>query len=376
MTKHKAGTLAGNGLVVGKSNREQEPMFVFAHLSDPHLSSVPVPHPWQVFNKRFTSYLAWLLRNRHVHNPRLLAAMLADIHRYIPDHILVTGDLTNIALPAEFIAARRWLEELGPASDVTVIPGNHDACVRIDWKHSLAHWAAYMSGSNASGASEEPPSSDADFPFVRRRGGVAFIGLNSAVPMPLTGTPAAGRLGAQQIARLRHTLAALGREGLFRIVLIHHSPLPSVSIRKALLDAPDLITALADAGAELILHGHLHQCDFEEIALPGSVLPVIGVPSASALPHRGRPASHYHLFRLSGGPDAWQLYIEVREGLPDKMEFRTQRKFGLDFKQGGLASGSLREAIGLSSATATSKADDLLRAGDVAFSEAGSCNSR
>jgi hypothetical protein len=347
-------------------------MFVFAHLSDPHLSSVPVPYPWQVFNKRFTSYLAWLVRNRHVHNPALLAAMLEDIRRYAPDHILVTGDLTNIALPAEFIAARRWLEELGPAADVTVIPGNHDACVRIDWTHSLAHWAAFMSGSEGTGGREVPPSSETDFPFVRRRGDVAFVGLTSAVPMPVTGTPAAGRLGARQIARLRHTLAALGRDGLFRVVLIHHSPLPSVSIRKALLDAPDFIAALADAGAELVLHGHLHQCDFEEISLPASVLPVIGVPSASATPYRGRPAAHYHIYRLSGGRDAWRLDIEVREGLPGKMEFRTQRKLGLDLRQGGMASGGLKEAVGLSSAYATSKHDDLLRTGKVAFSKASS----
>ena len=351
-------------------------MLVFAHLSDPHLATVPVPYPWQVFNKRFTSYLAWLLRNRHVHNPALLAAMLADIRRHAPDHILVTGDLTNIALPGEFIAARRWLEGLGTASDVTVIPGNHDACVRIDWTHSLAHWAAFMSGSADAGGNEVPPSSEEDFPFVRRRGDVAFIGLNSAVPMPVTGTPAAGRLGAAQIARLRHTLAALGREGLFRVVLIHHSPLPSISIRKALLDAPDLIAAIADAGAELVLHGHLHQCDFEEIGLPGSVLPVIGVPSASATAHRGRPAAHYHVYRLSGRRDAWRLDIEVREGLPGKMEFRTKRKFGLDLKQGGLASGGLKEAMGLPSADATSQHDGLLHAGNVSFTEASSCNSR
>jgi 3',5'-cyclic AMP phosphodiesterase CpdA len=351
-------------------------MFVFAHLSDPHLPSVPVPYPWQVFNKRFTSYLAWLLRNRHVHNPAVLAAMLADIRRHAPDHILVTGDLTNIALPGEFIAARRWLEGLGSAADVTVIPGNHDACVRIDWTRSLAHWAAFMSGSEEAGEREVPPSSEADFPFVRRRGDVAFVGLTSAVPMPVTGTPAAGRLGARQIARLRHTLAALGREGLFRVVLIHHSPLPSVSIRKALLDAPDFIAALADAGAELVLHGHLHQCDFEEISLPASVLPVIGVPSASATPHRGRPAAHYNVYRLSGRSDAWRLDIEVREALPGKMEFRVQRKFGLNLRQGGLVSGGIKEAMGLSSAHSMSKHDGLLHSGKVAFSEAGSCDSR
>jgi 3',5'-cyclic AMP phosphodiesterase CpdA len=335
-------------------------VFVFAHLSDPHLSPVPVPYPWQVFNKRFTSYLGWVLRKRHIHSPVLLETMLADIRGFEPEHIVVTGDLTNIALPAEFIAARRWLEDIGSAADVTVIPGNHDACVRIDWHHSLAHWAQFMSGSREAGGREAPPSSPGDFPFVRRRGAIAFVGLTSAVPMPVTGTPAAGRLGAQQIAGLRKTLTALGREGLFRVILIHHSPLLEVSIRKALLDAPDFIDVLADAGAELVLHGHLHQSDFEEIALPGGAIPVIGVPSASARPYRGRPAARYHIYRLSGRRNAWRLDVEVREGLPGQSEFRTERKFNLDLRQGGLTSGSsLETARGLPTGVAAAKRDEL-----------------
>ena len=334
-------------------------MFVFAHLSDPHLSPVPLPYPWQVFNKRFTSYLAWVFRNRHVHCPALLETMLTDIRDCAPEHVVVTGDLTNIALPAEFIAARHWLEDVGSAADVSVIPGNHDACVQIDWRHSLAHWAPFMSGSRDVGGREAPPSSAGDFPFVRRRGGVAFVGLTSAVPMPVTGTPAAGRLGAHQIARLRHALAELGREGLFRIVLIHHSPLPAVSIRKALLDNSEFIAALADSGAELVLHGHLHQSDFEEMTLPGGVIPVIGVPSASAKPHRGRPAARYHIYRLSGRSGAWGLDVEVREGLPGQTGFRTERKFHLDLRQGGLTSGSgLRAAM-----SAAPGRDDLPPAG-------------
>ena len=336
-------------------------MFVFAHLSDPHLSPVPVPYPWQMFNKRATSYLGWVLRKRHIHSPVLLETMLADIRGFEPEHIVVTGDLTNIALPAEFVAARRWLEDIGSASDVTVIPGNHDACVRIDWRHSLAHWAQFMSGSREAGGREAPPSSTGDFPFVRRRGAIAFVGLTSAVPMPVTGTPAAGRLGPQQIAGLRKTLAALGREGLFRVILIHHSPLPAVSIRKALLDAPDFIAVLADAGAELVLHGHLHQSDFEEIALPGGAIPVIGVPSASARPHRGRPPARYHIYRLSGQRDAWRLDVEVREGLPGQSEFRTERKFQLDLRQGGLKSdSSLGAALGLPAVAASPKRETAL----------------
>src|SRR5260221_1536332 len=121
-----------DGLVHGQPMGNPGPVFVFAHLSDPHLSPVPVPYPWQVFNKRFTSYLGWLLSKRHIHSPVLLETMMADIRGFEAEHIVVTGDLTNIALPAEFIAARRWLEDDGPARDVTLIPRDHNACDRSD----------------------------------------------------------------------------------------------------------------------------------------------------------------------------------------------------------------------------------------------------
>lgn len=339
-------------------------VFVFAHLSDPHLAPMPVPYPWQMFNKRLTGYLSWQLRKRRIHHPALLEKMLQDIRSFEPDHVAVTGDLTNIALPAEFIAARRWLEGIGPAADVTVIPGNHDACVPIDWRHSFAHWAEFMSGSHRMGSPETLPMSVDDFPFVRRRGAVAFIGLNSAVPMPVTGTPAAGRLGAQQIARLRQSLTALRREGLFRVILIHHAPHPGLSIRKALLDAPEFAATLVETGAELVIHGHLHQSDFEEMAGPAGVIPVIGVPSASEKPHGDKPPARYHVYRLSGRPDAWRLEIEVREALPRQAGFRTERKLHLDLKQGGLRSGgSLRAAAGLSAGVTSLVAHDLRSAG-------------
>jgi 3',5'-cyclic AMP phosphodiesterase CpdA len=344
-------------------------VFVFAHLSDPHLSPVPMPYPWQMFNKRFTSYLAWVLRNRHIHRATLLETMLTDIRSFKPEHIAVTGDLTNIALPAEFIAARRWLERVGPAESVTVIPGNHDACVPIEWRHSLAHWAEYMSGSAKTGGREIPPSSTGEFPFIRRRGTVAFIGLTSAVPMPVTATPAAGRLGQEQISRLRHALAGLAAEGLFRVILIHHAPHPTLSIRKALLDAPEFRAVLAEAGAELVLHGHLHQSDFEEMSSPTGLIPVVGVPSASALPYRNRPPARYHVYRLSGRPDAWRLEIEVREVLPEGGGFRTQRKFHLDVMRGGMKPGSsVKTAAGIATEIRSSAAVDLQSTGKTVLS--------
>ena len=71
---------------------------------------------------------------------------------------------------------------------------------------------------------------------------------------------ATGRLGGEQLARLAEILIALGREPLFRVVLIHHPPIPNRRhYMKRLIDGAMFRALLAEHGAELILHGHNHE---------------------------------------------------------------------------------------------------------------------
>src|SRR3546814_9872187 len=66
--------------------------------------------------------------------------------------------------------------------------------------------------------------------------------------------------------------------------------------RKRLVDAAAFRAVIAEAGAEMILHGHDHTFGSEIIAGPGGPVPVIGVPSASAGHHGRHPVSHYQLY--------------------------------------------------------------------------------
>ena len=102
------------------------------------------------------------------------------------------------------------------------------------------------------------------FPFVRRFGDVAIVALSSAVPtMPFV---AAGKIGTLQRGLLAEALARLGREGLFRVVLIHHPPLPGqASWRRGLRDAGRTTRVIKQNGAELVLHGHDHRQTVHEI---------------------------------------------------------------------------------------------------------------
>ena len=284
-------------------------MFLLAHLSDPHLGPIPRPRARELTNKRGLGFINWY-RGRHaIHRREVLALVERDIAERNVDHIAVTGDLVNLALTAEFAAAHEWLAQLGPPERVTVVPGNHDAYVRAAAAHPLRYWGDYMRG-DADGPLTAPGAA-AHFPFVRRRGPVALVGLSTAVPTgPLMAT---GRLGADQLMRLADTLKALGREGVFRVVLIHHPPLSRLKQHlKRLVDAGPLRRIIAQHGAELVLHGHAHVHLLAWLDGPKGRVPVVGVPSASAAedPH-GHPAA-YNLYAIERAGTGWRCEAVTR----------------------------------------------------------------
>jgi 3',5'-cyclic AMP phosphodiesterase CpdA len=218
---------------------------------------------------------------------------------------VVTGDLTHIALPQEFLHARAWLESLGPPQDVTVVPGNHDSYVRVDWRDSLGRWQEYLQG--------DTPT-EATFPLLRVRGPVAFIGLSTAVPSaPLLAT---GRIGPEQLQRLERILASLPAD-LLRVLLLHHPPVPGEEKwRKRLVDAPRLCALLARHPVDLVLHGHRHRALHSMIRIPGSGIPVFGIPSASAMGLHSDYPSTYNEYALKAGTDGWHLTASARRWDP------------------------------------------------------------
>jgi len=298
-------------------------VFVLAHLSDPHLAPLPRPRIAELASKRLTGYLSWLRKRRAVHRSDVLAAITGNLARERPDHIAVTGDLVNIALPAEFEHAWRWLEALGAPAEVSLVPGNHDAYVAGADMLGALHWAPYMAGDAATlGAADShdrdrPPlqpslyggESAETFPFLRIRGPVALIGVSTAVPTPPF--MATGRLGALQIARMAALLAGVAAR--FRVVLIHHPPhvVPKAHFKR-LVDAAAFRDAIAKAGAELVMHGHDHVRSLSWIDGPGGRVPVIGVPSASAAYGTDHDAAGYNLYRIGGRPCDWSCEVSCR----------------------------------------------------------------
>src|SRR5689334_14244879 len=97
-----------------------------AHVSDLHvLSDRNVEWRKMLFNKRITGYANTILRRGRVHRREYLERVLEGATE-AADHLVVTGDITNLALESEYGEARELLDRAAARCETTVVPGNHD----------------------------------------------------------------------------------------------------------------------------------------------------------------------------------------------------------------------------------------------------------
>lgn len=276
-----------------------------------------------LLNKRIFGYVNWHRGRKLRHRKEILDSVTTDILAQKLDHIAVTGDLVNLGLPEEFARARFWLEQLGSPAHVTAIPGNHDAYIKMHPNHSIGLWRTYMRA-NAEGA-KLVPTGPGGFPFVQRYDDVALIGLSSAIPTaPFI---AAGALGDVQRRRLSEALEVLGNHGLFRIVLIHHPPLPGMaSWRRGLRDAAKFADILQHHGAELVLHGHNHETMLSELATATGPAVIVGVPSASEMRTDMVPVAGYNEYYIERKKQGWSCEMLMRRLAGPELHWNTERQ--------------------------------------------------
>jgi 3',5'-cyclic AMP phosphodiesterase CpdA len=259
-----------------------------AHISDLHVLSRTGAH-WRdiIFNKRLTGYANLILRRGRVHRREyLLAVLSAAVAR--ADHLVVTGDITNLSLEHEYEEARALLDEAARRTEVTVVPGNHDIYLpsthrRRRFPH---HFDQFLQSDLPQLARDLPAGR---FPCVKLRGRLAIVALSSGVPRP----PfiAAGYVGHAQLEAFEAVLVHPEVQRRTPIVLIHHPPVdtrPRIEqLRDGLVDAAALRRSLARLPRGLVLFGHLHvrvRCEFPT---PPGKLDVIGA-SGAALDHPDR----------------------------------------------------------------------------------------
>lgn len=290
--------------------------WALAHLSDLHLTDPLAAATGPLRFKQRLGLASWRRRRRHIHQPAVLAALVADLHAQAPRHIAIGGDLVQVGLRQEFAQAADWLAGFAPPERALLVPGNHEAYVAGAWPAGRVLWQPYLGGGQ-------------DGAEVQRRGDLVLIGLSSAVPT----APglATGRLGAAQLDTLETALAQGARDGLFRVVVLHHPPAAHmVGWRKCLTDRRRFAAVIARHGAGLILHGHAHRATRSALPGPHGAVPVLGAPAASALdPRPGRMAG-YSLLRVTRGADAWRLQLARRVYRPPTRDFGWLERFELD----------------------------------------------
>ncbi len=282
------------------------PTMRLAHCSDLHLLSHDGARWLDLANKRWIGAMNLISsRSRHYH-VAAFETMVEDMNALGIEHVLCTGDVTNLALRQEFEFARSKFDKLlaGPTS-VTVIPGNHDAYVAEGvplFQEMFGDYATPDPGWEWAEDHRHDASDVLHWPIVRVRDDVALIGISTSRSTPWF--TAYGKVGPGQLKRLAMVLSDPRLAGKVRVVAIHHPPAGkrATSRIRGLRDHGDFARVIAEHGADLVVHGHEHQDLVEALPGPnGAMVPVRGVASGTYFHNKPERTARYRIFEITNG---------------------------------------------------------------------------
>ena len=172
--------------------------------------------------------------------PEVEAALHDLVTAVEPELVIASGDLTHRNRREQHARAARILRSLD--RPLLVIPGNHDI-PRMPPGRFTATFAEFL----RVWPDTEP---------VHRSSRVIACGLNSVRPWKQQG----GALRRAQIERVARTFEE-APAGALRVVALHHHLLgaPWRTAKRTIANRATVLGGLVDAGAELILSGHVHQ---------------------------------------------------------------------------------------------------------------------
>lgn len=173
--------------------------------------------------------------------PALIDPLLEAVHGISPDLVAVSGDLTQRARTAQFIAAREFLDRL-PSPQI-VVPGNHDVPLRnllARFGQPLTKYRRHISSDLA--------------PFFKDNE-IAVLGLNTARSLTFKN----GRINQAQLGTLQARLGGVNAS-LIKILVTHHPfDLPAPHQPDDLVGRASMgMEALAGCRIDLLLAGHFH----------------------------------------------------------------------------------------------------------------------
>lgn len=226
--------------------------------------------------------------------PPVMAALTALVKQQQPNLLVLSGDITQRARPAEFRAARRFMDSLH--LPFVVIPGNHDIPLLDLWSRLRQPYARHIA---AFGAELEPVFTSPD---------LMLIGLNTTRAWRHRN----GEISTRQIARVADLLSRASA-GQLRIVVLHQ---PVAVTRPA--DAMHLVRGhqralhtWAKAGADLVMGGHIHLPYV--LPLQDLARPMWAVQAGTAISSRLRQGVPNSVNILRWGADAEQGGCQIEQ---------------------------------------------------------------
>jgi 3',5'-cyclic AMP phosphodiesterase CpdA len=202
-----------------------------------------------------------------------------------PDVLVLSGDITQRARPAQFRAARAFADRLG--AQVLAVPGNHDIPLLDLWTRVRSPYGRYVF---AFGADLEP---------VHRSHDLMVVCVNTTRPW----RHKHGEVSALQIDRVARLLEGADAAQL-RVVVVHQP----VAVTRA-EDLPNRLhghaAALerwAAAGADFVMGGHIHLPYV--IAQQGLARPLWAVQAGTAISSRVREGVPNSVNLLRWGKDS------------------------------------------------------------------------
>ncbi len=219
--------------------------------------------------------------------PESIEALGRLVEESSPELVIASGDLTHRGRRDQHEEASAFLR--GLELPLVVIPGNHDIPYTFPQRFTRP-WDEF----ERLWETTQP---------VYRSDGLVVVGLNSVRPW----RHQSGRLRDEQVRRAAEQLAT-GPDGAYRIVTLHHHLLgaPWRSRKKPVAKRNRVLAGLVDAGADLVLAGHIHQSTIAErrefeLSSPGgehavvvSIAPGFGQPR----PHRRGEARGLHIYEI------------------------------------------------------------------------------
>ena len=177
--------------------------------------------------------------------PEVEQALARLVERLEPQLVVASGDLAHRGRREELERAAELLRSLGPP--VLAVPGNHDLPYTLS--RFVRPWAEF----ERVWQTTEPTASAP---------GLHVVGLNSARPLRQQG----GALSGAQLERAAERLAA-AEKGALRVAVLHHHLIGApwrAAHKRPVSRRNHVLRTLVDAGADLILAGHIHQAAVSE----------------------------------------------------------------------------------------------------------------